>query len=229
MLSAVEIVLVRHGQPEWVRDGLNVGNPPLTALGHRQAAKMADALADEDFDEVLVSPLLRARQTAEPLFGRLGRDEAVAEWLEEIRDPIWHGTPAEKAQEAYDEMRSRPVEERWHGLDGGESVRAFTDRIRAGAREFLRRRGVERLDGDLPVFRVAEPGRRIALVAHAGTNSVTVSYLLGLQPTPWEWERFVIGHTSISRLTAFPVGDAHTFGLTRLSDLEHLDGDERTR
>lgn len=229
MLSAVEIVLVRHGQPEWVRDGLNVGNPPLTDLGHRQAEKMAAVLAEEEFDEILVSPLLRARQTARPLFERLGREETVADWLEEIRDPIWHGTPAEKAQEAYAEMRARSVEERWHGLHGGESVRDFTDRIRAGVQGFLHQRGTERGDGELPVFRMAEPGRRVALIAHAGTNSVTVSYLLGLQPTPWEWERFVIGHTSISRLTAFPVGDAHTFALTRLSDVEHLTADERTR
>ncbi len=229
MLSAVEIVLVRHGQPEWVRDGLNVGNPPLTALGHLQAEKMAGVLAEEDWDEVLVSPLLRARQTAAPLFERLGQDETVAEWLEEIRDPIWHGTPAEKAQEAYDEMRRRPVEERWHGLDGGESVREFTDRIRAGATGFLQDRGVVRADEDLPVWHVEEPGRRVALIAHAGTNSVTVSRLLGLQPTPWEWERFVIGHCSISRLVTFPVGDAHTFSLTKLSDVEHLTPAERTR
>lgn len=226
---AVEIVLVRHGQPEWVREGLNVGNPPLTELGHRQADKMAEVLAAEEFDEVLVSPLLRARQTAAPLFERLGRPETVAEWLEEIRDPIWHGTPAEKAQEAYDEMRGREAEDRWHGLDGGESVRAFTDRIRAGATEFLRQRGVEWRNGSLPVWTVAEPGRRVALIAHAGTNSVTVSHLLGLQPTPWEWERFVIGHTSISRLATLPVGGDHTFGLTKLSDLEHLTVDERTR
>ena len=26
----MEIVLVRHGEPEWVRDGLNVVDPPLT-------------------------------------------------------------------------------------------------------------------------------------------------------------------------------------------------------
>ena len=229
MLSAVEIVLVRHGQPEWVRDGLNVGNPPLTELGHRQAEEMARVLAEEDWDEVLVSPLLRARQTAAPLFERLGRDETVAGWLEEIRDPIWHGTPAEKAQEAYDEMRRRPVEERWHGLDGGESVREFTDRIRAGATGFLRERGVARADEELPVWHVEEPGRRVALIAHAGTNSVTISRLLGLHPTPWEWERFVIGHSSISRLVTFPVGDGHTFSLTKLSDLEHLEPDERTR
>ena len=43
----MEIVLVRHGQPEWVRDGRNVVDPPLTELGHRQAEAMAERLADE--------------------------------------------------------------------------------------------------------------------------------------------------------------------------------------
>ena len=70
---------------------------------------------------------------------------------------------------------------------------------------------------------------RILLIAHAGTNSVTISHLLGLEPTPWEWDRFVLGHTSISRLQALELGDGHTFSLTKLSDLEHLPADERTR
>ncbi|MEQ9162579.1 MAG: histidine phosphatase family protein, partial [Ilumatobacter fluminis] len=89
----MEIVLVRHGQPEWVRDGRNVVDPPLTGLGLRQADAMARRLADESFDAVFVSPLQRARQTASPLYERLGRDEVIAPWLEEIRDPDWHGEP----------------------------------------------------------------------------------------------------------------------------------------
>ena len=76
---------------------------------------------------------------------------------------------------------------------------------------------------------IDEPGRRIALIAHAGTNSVTISHLLGLQPTPWEWERFVLGHASISRLVALELGDGYTFSLTKLSDVEHLLADDRTR
>ena len=28
--GVMEIVLIRHGEPEWVLDGLNVDNPPLT-------------------------------------------------------------------------------------------------------------------------------------------------------------------------------------------------------
>jgi probable phosphoglycerate mutase len=225
----MEIVLIRHGEPEWVRDGLAVVDPPLTERGHRQADRLAEYLSDERFDEVLVSPLVRARQTAWPLLAALGVAEVIDPWLEEIRDPMWHGSPAEKAAEAYAELRGRPAEERWHGLEGGESIREFVGRIRAGASAFLADRGVLRSEVDLPVWQIAEPGSRIALVAHAGTNSVTIGHLLGLEPTPWEWDRFVLGHTSVSRVEALPLEDGYTFSLTKLSDLEHLDRDQRTR
>ena len=225
----VDIVLIRHGQPEWTRDGLNVVNPPLTDLGHRQAAAMAQQIAAEQFDEILVSPLERARQTAAPLYEAAGRAEQIDPWLEEIRDPGWHGSPAEKAEQAYREMRERPVEQRWHGLEGGESIRDFTERIHQGASTFLSQRGVERVDHELPMWSIAEPGRRIALVAHAGTNSVTIAHLLGLDPTPWEWDRFVLGHTSVSRLEAIPVHGGFTFSLVSLSNLEHLAPEQRTR
>jgi len=222
-------VLIRHGQPEWVRDGLNVVNPPLTELGRRQAEAMADQIGAEQFDEILVSPLERARQTAAPLYDITGRTEVVEPWLEEIRDPGWHGTPAEKAEQAYREMRERPVEQRWHGLDGGESITDFTRRIHRGVSGFLSERGVAPLDHELPMWSIAEPGRRIALVAHAGTNSVTIAHLLGLSPTPWEWDRFVLGHSSVSRLEAVPVHGGFTFSLTSLSNVEHLAPHDRTR
>ena len=225
----MEIVLIRHGEPEWIKDGLTIVDPPLTERGHQQAQRLADRLAGEKFDEVLVSPLVRARQTAAPLLAALGRPEVVEPWLEEIRDPSWHGTPAEKAAEAYAELRQRPAEERWHGLRGGESMRDFVARIRSGAQGFLLDRGVRRADARLPIWHIEEPGARIALVAHAGTNSVTICHLLDLEPTPWEWDRFVLGHSSVSRLEALPLDDGFTFSLTKLSDLEHLDLDDRTR
>ena len=225
----MEIVLIRHGQPEWVRDGLAVVDPPLTDLGRRQAELLAKWMLDEHFDEILVSPLVRARQTAQPLLEAIGRDEVIDPWLEEICDPLWHGTPAEKAAEAYAELRGRRAEERWHGLNGGESMRDFVARIRAGATEFLAARGVVRTDMELPVWQIAEPGARIALIAHAGTNSVTIAHLLGLEPVPWEWDRFVLGHTSVSRVEALEFDDGYSFGLSKLSNLEHLAPDERTR
>jgi probable phosphoglycerate mutase len=224
----VRITLVRHAQPEWVREGLSVDNPPLTALGRAQAERLAIRLADERFDELHVSPLVRARETAAPLLARQRREESIQPWLEEIRNPIWHGTPAEKAAAAYREERSRPAADRWDGLHGGEPVRDFVARIRAGAERFLAERGIVRLEHDLPVWRVEDPGRAIACVAHAGTNSVVINLLLGLDPTPWEWERFVLGHASITRLEAMRMGDGYGFSLWPLSDVEHLAADDRT-
>ncbi len=190
---------------------------------------MAEALADEHFDEILVSPLCRARETADPLLKILDRDEVIAPWLEEVRDPNWHGTPHEHAKRAYQELSARPTDQQWDGLAGGESIRDFTNRIHSGAAQFLTERGVERIEHEVALWNIPETGRRIALVAHAGTNSVTIGHLLGFAPTPWEWDRFVLGHASISRIEAIPVGDGFTFSLTSLSSLEHMPREHRTR
>ena len=231
----MEIVLVRHGEPEWVREGLNVDDPPLTDRGWRQARAVADALRSEHFDEIWRSPLVRAGQTASPLLAERGRsvDEVVQNWLEEIRNPLWHGTPREKADAAYAEERARSSHDRWRGLEGGEPTREFVERIHLGAGLFLSERGVrerfERRGVDLPMWSIDDDSRRILLVAHAGTNSVIICHLMGLVPTPWEWDRFSLGHASISRLSSIRMGDGHTFCLSSLGDVEHLPRHERTR
>jgi 2,3-bisphosphoglycerate-dependent phosphoglycerate mutase len=225
----MELVLIRHAEPEWVLDGWAVDDPPLTARGREQAERLAERVAGESFDEIHVSPLQRARQTAAPVLARLGCDETIDPWLEEIRSPVWHGTPAEKAEEAFREERSRPAAGRWEGLVGGEPVRDFVARIRETSGLFLAEHGVLPVPGELPVWSIERPGRRIALIAHAGVNSVMVCHMLGLSPTPWEWDRFVMGHASVTRLEALPLGDGYTWSLTRLSDVEHLPASERTR
>lgn len=189
---------------------------------------MSTALTGQHFDEVHVSPLVRARETAAPLYSTLNRPEEISFWLEEIRNPVWHGTPREKADLAFQEERARPSHQRWEGLEGGEAVRDFVARIREGCGLFFAERGVERLPGDLPLWHLDNPDQTIVLVAHAGTNSCIISHLLGLDPVPWEWDRFVLGHASVTRLESFAMGDGHTFGLSRLSDVEHLEVPDRT-
>ena len=221
-------MLVRHAQPEWVRDGRNVANPPLTELGFAQAERLAKALDGEAFDEVYVSPLTRARQTAGPLLNALGAEEIIEPWLEEIRDPDWHGEPAEGAMKAFTALRQRVAMEQWDGLPGGEPMHEFVARVRVGGTEFLERRGIRRVDDNLPVWAIDDSERRIGLIAHAGTNSVFTCLLLGLEPTPWEWDRLVMRHSSVSRLIALPIGDGFVFSLSSLSDVEHLDPEQRT-
>lgn len=225
----MEIVLIRHGQPEWVRNRLNVVDPPLTERGLRQSENVAEALRGERFDEVVVSPLLRAQQTAAPYLRDLGRSQVVEPWLEEIREPNWHGTPEELASKAYAEERSRHAEHRWEGLDGGEAPRDFVERVRGGATAFLGQRGVYRSQQILPMWHADHADTRIAVFAHSGTNGVILCHLLGLDPVPWEWDRFVTFHASITRLQTMQMGDGHTFSLNRLSDVEHMAVADRTR
>ena len=41
----MRLTLVRHAEPEWVRDGLAVDDPPLTERGRRQAERLAERLS----------------------------------------------------------------------------------------------------------------------------------------------------------------------------------------
>ena len=225
----MELVLIRHGEPEWVRDGLNVVDPPLTERGLRQAERVAEALDGEEFDEIVISPLRRPRLTAAPLLAKLGADEVIEPWLEEIREPNWHGTPAELATKAYEEERSRAASARWEGLVGGEAV---TRLRRAGTRRRYRvPRGAWRLpqpSRHCPCGTWTSPTDGSRSSPTPAPTACCCAICSGLDPVPWEWDRFVTGHASITRLVSIELGDGHTFSLTKLSDVEHLAVDDRT-
>ena len=59
-------------------------------------------------------------------------------------------------------------------------------------------------------------------MAHAGTDAVCLGHLLGIDPVPWEWERFVSFHASVSVVRPMPIAEAHSFSLFRFSDTSHL-------
>jgi probable phosphoglycerate mutase len=227
----VEIVIIRHAQPEWVKDGYSVDNPPLTELGFQQAEALAVELREEQFDEILVSPLVRTQQTAAPILQAMNRELVIEPWLEEIRTPIWHGTPQERAEAAWKAEKSKASHERWAGIDGGEPVSEFVDRINLGVSLFLAERGITRSNKELPVWETNESfddSKKIGLVCHAGTGSVSLCHMLGFPATPWEWERLVIGHATINRISTLSLADGITFGLTQLSGNHHLPPEMRT-
>lgn len=73
-----EIVVVRHGATEWSRDGRHTGvtDVPLLPEGEAAARRLEPLLAERRIAEVFVSPLARARRTAE-LAGLVDRDVPV--------------------------------------------------------------------------------------------------------------------------------------------------------
>lgn len=225
----MEFWFIRHAQPAWDIDGLSVDDPPLTEIGRRQAALLADRLRGIRADRLIVSPLRRARETAEPVAEALGLEPEVHDWLAEIRNPTWEGTPAENVERIFREARARDLEAHWEGLPGGESFRAFHGRVTGGLHGFMVDAGNELLLDDPVLWRLRAPTERVVVVAHAGTNASLIGYLLGIPPTPWEWERFVSFHASVSEVHPIDISDAHAYSLLRFSSVGFLPEDLHSR
>jgi len=218
----MELLLVRHAQPEWDRDDVSYVDPGLTRRGLEQADLLANRLLHERFDVLLVSTARRAQQTARPVRDRCPdvptEDRA---WMHEIHMPShWDGTPAQEVNRTLREAQHRPRDLWWEGLPGGETFRDFHARVTIGLDAELGALGVRRRDDRL--WDVPADAPDLLLVAHAGTNSVVLGHLLGLDPEPWEWERFASDHASVTRLRATPIAGAHIFSLQGFSDVAHL-------
>lgn len=150
-----ELIVIRHGETDSNREHRFQGqlDVPLNATGLLQAERLADALAAEPFDAVVVSDLQRARQTAAPLAGRLGLEvRPDAAWREQSFGRI-EGMRVKALHEQQPELFACWARhEADFALPGGESVRRFHARILAAA------------------GRLAEgfPRQRVLLVTHGG-------------------------------------------------------------
>ncbi len=221
----MDILLLRHAQPQWDTDDVSSVDPGLTALGTRQADLLAERMVSERSDLLLVSTARRAQETARPVRERR-RDVPTEDrsWLHEIRMPEhWEGTPADDVNRALREARDRPRDLWWEGMPGGESFRDFHARVTIGLTAELEGLGIVR--GDDGLWAVPDDVPEVTMVAHAGTNSVVLGHLLGLDPEPWEWERFASDHASVTRLRSTRIAGGHIFSLQGFSDVAHLPAD----
>lgn len=123
-MRPMEVVLVRHGETEWSRDGRHTGRTdvPLTDLGRDQAERLRDALGEWTFTRVLTSPLGRALDTCRLAgFGdRAELSDALLEW-----------DYGEYEGETTPQIRElRPGWNLWRdGCPGGETVADVSARV----------------------------------------------------------------------------------------------------
>jgi len=178
---------------------------------------------------MLVSPAVRARQTAEPIAEAVGLEPVVVDELVEMRLPNWRGQPPEQIKRNFDAARHRSLDAWWQGLPGGESFEDFHARISAAMSSLLAERGI-RPDREHSehAYEFEDEDMRLIVVAHGGTNAVALGCLLGIAPMPWEWERLALGHAAMAKLRAIPIGGGFVFSLRSFNDLEHLPRDLRT-
>lgn len=220
---------VRHGEPEWFRDGAALDNPGLTDVGRRQAEATGRRFAGRRVDRLLVSPLQRARETCTPIAAALGIEPEVCDWLAEISSPPWHGAPLDYVQQVFEQHRLKPVEDHWEGLEGGEAFHVFHRRVTHGLQEYLDAVGKVRVHDSPALWTRDGAEQHTVVVAHGGTDASSIGYLLGIDPVPWEWERFISFHASVSELVPSEISGCHAYSLLRLSDVSHLPPGLHTR
>lgn len=155
--------MIRHGETEWSRDGRHTGRTDLdlTAEGEAEARELGAALADETFRQVRVSPLTRARRTAEIAgLGPVVPDDRLVE-----RD---YGAYEGISTPDISEQLGRPWSVWTDGVVAGETPGETADEV--GER-------VDRVIAD--VRPVLESGD-VALVAHAHSLRILTARWLGL-------------------------------------------------
>jgi probable phosphoglycerate mutase len=222
--TAVEIVLLRHGEPDWTPDGgPSVLDAALTARGRLQAEAAAADLAPRGFDAIYASPLRRAQETAEPLAKATGMTPITLEGLAEISIPL-EGVLQPEVDAFFREATMRRLRDHWDGWPGGERFRDFHARVTGTLSELLARHAVAPLSEDeFTVWSLPPQRHRIAIVAHGGTNSVALTHLLDIPGVPWEWNRFEM------ELAAYAVVQSRAIGMTgfvwslnNFNEVDHL-------
>lgn len=175
----MELLLIRHAEPERVPPGPRPADPGLTPAGRAQAEALAAWLADERIDRVVSSPLRRAVETAEPLAAVHGLavdvDDDLAEYDREATSYI----PIEELRATGDPRWHAMVEGRLADLADGDPA-AFRARVVAA---------IERVVAH-------HPGGRVAVVCHGGVMNAYVGHILGIARPLW-FEPFYAGVTRV--------------------------------
>lgn len=171
--GSTDILLIRHGQSEgmssssYPRLPSGQADPALSPLGHQQAVKMAERLADVGIQAIYCSTLVRTQQTAAPLANFTGLEPTVVPDLREVELGEWEGGEFRKRSQekdaSFNEMMRRGD---WGVIPGGENNEQFTARIR----------------GALAKIQAAHPGERVAVVCHGGVIGAAVALATGCSP-----------------------------------------------
>jgi len=94
------VLLVRHGENEWVSTGKLAGRTPdvhLNDKGRAQAEALATYLAIQPIEAIYSSPLERCLETATPLAQTLGIAVQIEPGVLEVDYGDWHGVELKQA------------------------------------------------------------------------------------------------------------------------------------
>jgi broad specificity phosphatase PhoE len=208
-----ELLLIRHGQQAPARAGGAFGeviDPPLSAIGERQAKALGQRLAAERIDAIYTSNLRRARQTGAEIACHHGLEPETIDDLREVE--IFRDIPAQhnaSIEEFIDPrlllgVRERMMyEKRWDVYPYSEPSHEFRKRV------------VNTIEG----IAASHDGQRVAVACHGGVINAYIAHHLGIQHDMF----FRPAHTSVNIVLA---AHHNVRALRVLGDVRHLTGPE---
>ena len=147
------ILLARHGETDWNREGRFQGqaDPPLNRTGRAQAVDLSVALMAEQLAAVYSSPLRRALETAEVLAASHGLEPVPVDDLREVDVGSWSGLTRAEVEERFPAQFARWLDY-GQGWEDGETY------------EEMGRRAVDAL----LQLAATHDGERVLAVTHGG-------------------------------------------------------------
>ncbi len=162
-----ELMLIRHGQSAAIVPGApGSADPPLSELGHVQAAALASRLRLRRIDAVYASTMARAVLTAEPIAAERAMTVVQDADLREVDLGEWsNGGYRQRAAANDPEFLRFAAAGRWDLIPGSEGDGPF------------RRRVMTTLDR----LACAHSDQSVAVVCHGGVINAVLAEILGIE------------------------------------------------
>lgn len=215
----MKIVIIRHGEPDYVHDS-------LTEKGFREAELLAERISKLDVKDFYCSPLGRAKATAAPTLKLTGRTATELDWLHEFKGKVREGI---KVTNCWDRMPSYWTADesyydksKWFDtkLMKSLNVKKEYTKVCRGVDELLSKHGYEHSGN---IFKVNNPNHdTIVLFCHFAVEAVILSHIFSCSPMVL-WHNFVALPTSVTTLvTEEREQGIAVFRCLQYADISHL-------
>ena len=219
----MKIVFIRHGDPNYELDA-------LTEKGILEAKALIPRVEKMNADYYYVSPLGRARQTAQIAMERIDKEAEVKDWLKEfpavvehICEPnpgpqCWDWMPSDWAKDPsfydIDHFYDHPVMKKGHVKEIYEDVLNHFDAL-------LRKHGYAKNGKTFDVLKANHD--TLCFFCHFGIECVLLSYLINVSPMIL-WHGFVASTSSVTIVnTEERQKGIASFRISHFGDTSHLD------
>ena len=215
----MKIIFCRHAEPDYEHDS-------ITDKGKIEAELLARRLCRIDIDEIYVSPLGRARRTAEYTLEKTGKTAETFKWLREFDGKVkengeikgcWDKLPEYwTAQDEYysaDKWLTTPL------MKIGTAKREY-EFVCNGIDKFLAEHGYKRNGRYYDVTNSNH--KTIVFFCHFGVECAILSRIFGVSPMPL-WHNFVALPSSVTTIVSEErVKGKAQFRCMEFGDTSHL-------